>query len=64
MKISIFFDQVETSGGGFQQSISDTKLFLSLFSKEHKIFIYCTPSIKKKLIFFFSLIYPVNFCKL
>ena len=54
MKIAIFFDQNNSVGGGFQQSISDAKRFISLFSQEHEIFFYCDKKIKQKLLNYFD----------
>ena len=54
MKIAIFFDQNNFGGGGFQQSISDAKRIISLFSQEHEIFFYCNKRIKQKLLNYFD----------
>ena len=61
MKIAIFFDQNNSAGGGFQQSISDAKRFISIFSEEHEIFCYYENGMKKSFQSLFDEKFKVTF---
>lgn len=54
MKIALFFDQNHKAGGGFQQSISDARRFISSTSDHHEILFYVDPVLKNKISNYFK----------
>ena len=54
MKIALFFDQNNQAGGGFQQSISDAKRFISSTANYHEIVFYLNPELENKISIYFK----------